>query len=268
MTSEDEDFVSMCGHSLNEAEENPIFIHDCHKFSIHRKNWFKKYYDKGFRVKVALVDKVQAGFLYIMPIEICPWGPLGKDLLVVPCLAINKPYKGKGIGKALLKEAEAEVKKQGKKGRAIVAYEWHDDFWFIPAQFFKKNGYLEIDSRIIDSEGSKEIMMWNLFDSTAQKPEFLQGNYQYKPINNKVVVDLFFNTFCETSNIEAGRVREVVKEFGNDVILNEYSADNRKELLSHQIPRAIYINGKQIFWGYEAPREGIRTAIKNAFTNS
>ncbi|TFF86053.1 MAG: N-acetyltransferase, partial [Promethearchaeota archaeon] len=194
--------------------------------------------------------------------------PLGKDLLVVPCLAINKPYKGKGIGKALLKEAEAEVEKQGKKGIVVVAYEWHDDFWFIPAQFFKKNGYLEINRRTIDSEGSKEIMMWKLVDLTAEKPDFLQRNYKYKPIKNKVVVDLFFNTFCETSNIEARRVREVVEEFGNDVILREYSADNRKELLTHQIPRAIYINGKQIFWGYEAPREGIRTAIENAFRNT
>jgi hypothetical protein len=56
----------------------------------------------------------------------------------------------------------------------------------------------------------------------------------------------------------------VVEEYGDDVVLREYSADDREQLLHHQIPRAIFVNGKEIFWGYEAPREGIREAVNNA----
>jgi len=80
----------------------------------------------------------------------------------------------------------------------------------------------------------------------------------------KVAVDLFWQTFCETSWIEAQRVREVSAEFGDAVALREYPVDDRAVLLRHQIPRAIYVNGRQIDWGYEAPREGIREAISRA----
>ena len=72
------------------------------------------------------------------------------------------------------------------------------------------------------------------------------------------------HTFCETSDIEAQRVREVVEEFGDRVVLREYSADDRAMLLCHQIPRGIFVNGKEIGWGHEAPREGIRNAISQA----
>ncbi len=38
----------------------------------------------------------------------------------------------------------------------------------------------------------------------------------------------------------------------------------RDMLLRYQIPRAIFINGKEIGWGYEAPKEGVRDAITEA----
>jgi thiol-disulfide isomerase/thioredoxin len=98
-------------------------------------------------------------------------------------------------------------------------------------------------------------------------PKFLEPNYQFKPIADKVVVDLFWNTFCETSNIEAQRVREVVTEFRDLVVLHEYCADNQTTLFRYQTPRGIFINGKEIFWGYEAPKEGIRGAISQALRN-
>ena len=44
-------------------------------------------------------------------------------------------------------------------------------------------------------------------------------------------------------------------------MLHEYGSDDPTTLLGYQIPRAIYINGKPIGWGYEAPKEGIREAI-------
>jgi len=39
-------------------------------------------------------------------------------------------------------------------------------------------------------------------------------------------------------------------------------------LLCYQIPRAIYVNGSEIGWGYEAPKDGIREAIQRAMTES
>lgn len=264
MNAEDEEFVSMCGHSKKEAIDNPEFINDCIKYSNQRKKWFKEKYSQGFRAKVALLDSIPVGFLYVMPIEICPWGPIGEELLVVPCLNTKNQYTGKGIGKKLLTAAEKEVESQGKKGIVIIGYQWKDDFWFMPASYFEKCGYQEV-KRVENPEGNyEEVMLVKSVDSTAKIPEFLVRNYSYEPILEKVVIDLFFNTFCETSTIEAWRVREVAEEFRDAVVLREYSADDREQFFIHQIPRAIFVNGKEISWGYEAPREGIRNAIQEA----
>jgi hypothetical protein len=52
-----------------------------------------------------------------------------------------------------------------------------------------------------------------------------------------------------------------VEEFGDAVVLREYSADDRTTLLNYQLPRGIFVNGEEIGWGYEAPKNGIRNAI-------
>ena len=72
----------------------------------------------------------------------------------------------------------------------------------------------------------------------------------------KEIVDRIFR--------EAERVREVAAEFGDKVVLNEYPAHERETLLRYQYPRGIFANGKEIFWGYEAPKEGISEAIERA----
>jgi ribosomal protein S18 acetylase RimI-like enzyme len=79
-----------------------------------------------------------------------------------------------------------------------------------------------------------------------------------------VKIDLFWNRFCQTSNIEARRVREVAAEFGEKAALADYDADDRGILRQYQLPRAIFIDGNEIGWGYEAPRNGIRNAIARA----
>jgi thiol-disulfide isomerase/thioredoxin len=248
MDKTSEYFVSTCSH-INESEE----IDACSK---RRTAWFKKMERKGLKIKVAFFDKNPAGFLYLMPIEVSPWGPIGKGLLVIPCLYVLNKNQKNGLGKILIQEAEKEAKKQKKKGIVIFGYYW--DFWFMPAAFFEKLGYKVAQKR------GKEAILWKVFDFSAEVPKFLESKYEFKPIQGKVVVDLFYNTFCQTSNIEAERVKEIAKEFGNKVVLNEYGADDQKILSLYQVPRGIFIDGKEIGWGYEAPKEGIREAINQA----
>lgn len=253
-------FVGACTH-VGESDE----IDACAKRRI---KWFRDMHKKGLRVKVALLDDSPVGFLYVMPIEICPWGPLGKDLMVIPCLFVLNQEKNQGAGSAMIAEAEEEARRLRKK--AIVTTGYYSDFWFMPAGFFEKYGFSPLGKiREVTSEGekeylSKEALLWKVFDSSAEAPQFLRINYQFKPIAGKVVVDLFWNAFCQTSNIEAQRVREVVAEFGAAVVINEYPADDSTILQRHQIPRGIFINGKEIGWGYEAPKDGIRKAISQA----
>lgn len=81
------------------------------------------------------------------------------------------------------------------------------------------------------------------------------------------MVDLFWNAFCQTSVIEAQRVREVCREFGDRVSLREFRAEDHDVLLQHQVSRAIYVNGEDIGWAYEAPKDGIREAIERALSS-
>ncbi|MFX0097467.1 MAG: GNAT family N-acetyltransferase [Candidatus Hodarchaeota archaeon] len=250
-------FVSTCSH-VNESDE----IDSCAK---KRLTWLNKMHEKGLRVKVAFLAGEPAGFLHLIPIEHSIWGPIGKDLMVLPCMYVLEEQKTKGLGKALLQAAEEETKKQGKK--ALVTYGYYGDFWFMPASFFEKHGFSAVALRKVVRQGEKdfldeEVILWKVFDETAESPQFLTPRFEFRPVEGKVVVDLFSDVFCK--EMEAQRVREVVKEFGDKAILNEYPAENRGILLQYQIFRAIFVNGKEIGWGYEAPREGIRKAIKEA----
>jgi len=254
MEGSDEYFVGTCTHT-NESEEMDLCAGK-------RLAWLKAMHEKGLRVKVAAFGGQRAGFLHVIPIEHCPWGPLGRDLLVIPCLYVAN--KGHGVGKALLAAAEEEVKQQGRKGIVTIGY--YHDFWFMPASFFEANGFLKCaasgDTRF-DVE-HKAAVLWNVSDEHTETPSLLKPNYKFGPIRGKVVIDLFWNDFCQTSNIEAQRVREVAAEFGDSMVLNEYSADDRPALLHHQIARGIFVNGGEIGWGYEAPKDGIREAVIRA----
>jgi len=248
MTRDDVYYVSTCSH-VHESDE----IDRCGRA---RAVYLEEARAQGARVKVVLLDGRQVGLIYLLPIEMCPWGPLGEGLMVIPCLFVQHRWTGMGLGRALLDAAEEEARQQGMQG--IVTEAFHHDSWFMPASFFERNGYTEVGRQ------GTSALLWKPFSPTATLPRHLEPRYQFQPVPGRVVIDLFWQTFCETSWIEAQRVREVAAEFGDAVLLREYPADDRATLMRYQIPRAIYVNGKQIDWGYEAPREGIREAIRAA----
>jgi GNAT superfamily N-acetyltransferase len=248
MQEADEYFASTCSHVQESAEID--------RAAEKRLAWFHEMQQQGLSIKIAHMSEQPIGMLYLIPIKHSPWGPLGQDLLVIPCLFVMNEAQGDGAGEALMQAAEDEAARQKTKGLVTTAYD--HDFWFMPMSFFEAHGFTEADRQ------GNTVLMWKNFDPAAQSPQLLKANYAFTPVPGKVVVDLFWTLFCQTSAIEAQRVREVVTEFGDDVVLREYQAEARETLLNYQIPRAIYVNGKEIGWGYEAPKEGIRTAIERA----
>ncbi|MBN2582232.1 MAG: GNAT family N-acetyltransferase [Planctomycetes bacterium] len=252
MQAEDEYFVATCSHVSESAE-----IDAC---GVRRSEWLRDHYDRDVRVQVALADGRHVGFAFVLPIELSPSGPLGRDLAVLPCLWVLPKEKGQGAGRALLGAAEEETRRQNRKALCTTAYT--GDSWFMPASFFERHGYT-----VVAQEG-KSRLMWKVFDDSAEPPVPFKPRYTFEPIAGKVVVDLFWSPFCQTTDIEAQRVREVAAEFGDAVVLREQSSDDREALLCHQVSRAIYVNGREIGWGYEAPREGIREAIEKALADT
>jgi len=254
MSDTDKYFVGTCTH-VNDTPE-VVSRSEIDSAAERRICWLQSLYSKGVRTKVAYLNDEPVGFMHLIPIEICPWGPIGKDLLVIPCLVVLSKVGKRGIGRRLIACAEEETLRQGLKGLVTIGY--YHSHWFMPAAFFEKCGFKVVKRK------DDEAILWKVYDSSAKEPIMLTPKYRFESHPNKVKVDLFWNTFCPTSYIEAQRVREVAEEFGDRVSLNEYCADEREILLRYQIDRGIFINGKKIWYGYEAPRKGIREAILKA----
>lgn len=248
MRSEDEEFVGSCTH----IDETAEYTASCQR----RVPWLRDRYEQGLRVKVALLDGAHAGFLYVMPIELAPWGPVGRDLMSIQCLAIKSEAESRGIGRCLVTAAEKETQIQDRKAITVVAF--YHDFWFMPAPFFEKCGFK------VAVRKEESAILWKVFDSSAEPPLFLDRHYEFAPKYCKVIIDLFWSRSCLTTDTEAERVREVVDEFDDSVLLREYCSDDPEIRLKYGIFRAIFVNGKEVGWGYEAPRNGLRRKIREA----
>ena len=249
LRADDEYFVGTCSHR-NESDEIDAS-------SNRRVAWLEEHHAQGVRAKVALRDGRHAGFLFCMPIEASPWGPRGEDLLVVPCLYVLPHSTDHGIGGALLEAAEQEARDQGLAGIVLQAIQL-EGWWFMPAAYFEARGWQPAAHR-----GATRLL-WKAFAEGAEPPRLLQPAYVFEPTPGRVVVDLFWNRFCLTSDVEAQRVRDVVGEFGEQAVLKEHPAEPAEAVAVHGIPRAIYVDGQEVSWGYEAPRDGLRDAIRRA----
>ncbi|UCF10363.1 MAG: GNAT family N-acetyltransferase [Candidatus Bipolaricaulota bacterium] len=255
MRPEDEYFVATCSHTYESEEIDSA--------AGRRRELFASLRRRGARFKVALLDGEPVGFAYGLPIEHASWGPLGDGLVAVPCLCVTDIATGRGLGRRLLEAIEDDARRKGRLGMTVIAYRGlYGAEWFMPATYFERLGF-----EVVVEKGST-VLLWKPFAASAVPPQLLEPEYTYQPIPGKVVIDLFWNGFCQTSAIEAQRVRDIAAEFEGKVVLNEYCAEDRDQLLCHQIPRAIFVNGVEIGWGYEAPREGIRRAIEQALAEA
>ena len=254
MQAEDEYFVTTCSH-VGESSE----IDHC---AEHRRQRFNLMKSEGSLFKVALLDDEHVGFAYGIPIEHSPWGPIGHSLMVIPCLYVLPRWTSSGVGKALIESIEANARAANYHAVTITAYrDMPGADWFMPAAYFEFRDYEPVESR------GREVLLWKPLLPDAVPPHFLQPHYVFEPIEGIVVVDLFWNSFCLTSVIEAKHVREVCLEYDDRVLLREFRAEDREILLAFQISRAIYINGREVGWGFEAPKLGIREAIEQALSS-
>lgn len=253
LTDEYMHFVAACTHIDAHDEETE-------RVSRVRESWLRDKLTKGLKVKVALDKGTTVGFAHCLPIELGTWGMAGRDLMTVPCLTLRyrRVYdreQGSGVGKALMEAVEAEAKKN-KKGVAVLCYD--NDFWFMPYAFFRKLGYKEVAR-----QGETVIVLkaWEDVEPLVMH----KLNYEFTPIKGKVVVDAFWHPICATYICEIQRVREVCAEYGDKVILNEYNCGVKDILDKYQTSRALFFNGKYKCWGHEAPRDGLRKVIDQAF---
>ena len=234
-------YVACCAQTDKGAEwEQAAKLHE---------DWMRKTLTRsGMRVKVALDGDQPIGFLFLLPVERTSWYVAGQELATVQCLNVEEEYRGRGVGEQLLVAAE-ETARAFARGMAVIAYEPSD--WFLPASFFRAQGYRDVERR------GSSVLMFKPFEEGAQAPRFVPRQYRApRLVPGRVIVETFWSPQCLTTALDIVHVREVCAEFGDDVMLREYDATMPGMRERFGIPRALYIDGVEKGWGYELPTEG------------
>jgi len=223
----------------------------------HKKVWFNKMKDKGLRVKLAIDDRREVGgMIQYVPVEYSFID--GEDIYFILCIWVHGHKKGrgnfqkKGMGKALLQAAEADVKARGAKGMA--AWGLCLPFW-MKASWFKKQGYTKVDRQGI------QALLFKPFADDALPPTWIRRKKKPMLIPGRVTVTAFLNGWCPAQNMVCERARRAVSEFGSEVVFQQIDTFERKVFLEWGIADALFIDNKQVWTGPPPTYEKIKRLI-------
>ena len=250
MTPDDEAYAGTCSHVGESAETDAA--------GAERVAWLRTRYDSGVRMKVALLAGVPSGLACLHPSEAAPTGPDAPGLLVLSCLWVPPAGGRRGVGNALIEAALAEARQQGRLGLVTVAYANSD--WFMPAAYFARHGFV-----VADTAGDA-VAAWRPLDAATQPPRLSPRRYTFEPPARRLAVDLYWSPACLTMVVEARRVRAVAAEFGDQLELREHRTDDPSVRAATGIARGIFVNGREVGWGYAAPTEALRETFATALS--
>ena len=229
----------------------------------HKELWYGKMKDKGLRVKLAVDDNGQAGgMIQYLPIELSTTD--GKDLYFVNCIWVHGYKQGRGnfqkagMGQALLKAAEDDVRSLGAKG--IAAWGLMLPFW-MKAAWYKKHGYKKADRNGIS------LLVWKPFANDAQPPKWIKQKAKPQKKPGVVTVTSFINGWCPAQNLTHERAKRAAGELGGKVIFETVDTLDRKIFLQWGISDGLFIDGKQANTGPPPSYQKIRRMIENKVKN-
>lgn len=225
----------------------------------HKCNWYHKMKDRGLGVKLAIDDNGQVGgMIQYVPIEYSP--AEGKDLYFIKCIWVHGykagrgNFQGKGMGKALLQAAEADVKARGAKG--IVAWGISMPFW-MKASWYKKQGYKKID------KSSMQVLLWKPFTDEAIVPKWVSQVKSPKVNMNpgKITVTAFINGSCPVQNAVFEKAKRAAEEIGDKVVFLPINTFDRDVFFKWGISDGLFIEDKEVSTGAPLSYEKIYELI-------
>ncbi|OGU55804.1 MAG: hypothetical protein A2V66_01315 [Ignavibacteria bacterium RBG_13_36_8] len=222
----------------------------------HKELWYHKMKDKGLRVKIAVEDDKVCGMIQYLPIENSFIE--GRDLYFIKCIWVHGYKQGignfqkKGIGTALLKTAEEDVRSLNAKG--IVA--WGLSLpWWMRASWFKKRGFKNVDKK------DMTVLLWKPFTEDAAPPKWIREKKKPVKEKGKVTVTAFINGWCPAMNLSYERAKKAASEFGDKVEFKEIPTFSRDTFLEWGISDALFIDNKRVRTGPPPSYEKIRRKI-------
>ena len=222
----------------------------------HKELWCGEMKDLGLRVKLAIDGNKVCGMIQYIPVEYS--NVEGKNLYFIQCIWVHSYKKGvgncqkKGIGKALLRAAEDEVKSLGAKG--VAAWGLSLPFW-MKASWFKKQGYIKVD------KNGMAVLLWKPLADDAIPPKWIKEKKKPPKKEGIVTVTSFINGWCTAQNMVFERAKRAASEFDDLVEFQEIHTFDRDVFLEWGISDALFIDGKQIRTGPPPSYEKIRKKI-------
>jgi len=228
----------------------------------HKECWYNRMKDKNLGVKLAKDKNGEiGGMIQYIPIEHS--FVEGKDLYFIPCIWVHGHKQGRGsfqrggMGKALLKAAEEDVKNRGARG--IAAWGLSLPIW-MKASWFKKQGYKKIDKK------GMQVLLWKPFSSDAVPPKWVKQQKKPEPIPGKVLVTAFVDGWCQVMNIVHERAKRAAAELGDQVVFQVIDTSDREVFKEWGISDAVFIDDKELRSGpppsYEKVKKRIAKKVK------
>jgi ribosomal protein S18 acetylase RimI-like enzyme len=224
-----------------------------------KEDWYNNMKSKGLRVKLVQNEQgIVGGMIQYFPIE-NSWVD-GKDLYFISCIWVHPNKRGvgsfqnKGFGKALLNAAVEDSKALGSKG--IVAWGTSLPTW-MRATWYKKQGFVQTDS----TGFLGDVLLWKKFSDDAIPPKWIKPKEKPGHTDKKVHITCLSNGWCTAMNLACSRTRDVAKEFGDNVFMNEVDTKEAENKQAWGRPDALFIDGKKIGMGPPPSKEKLREII-------
>ncbi len=224
-----------------------------------RKEWIKQMMNKGLRILIAIeepkvaIDSLEAknarfkdmavrgkfpkGLLEYVPIEFASEPVKGGKSLFINCLWIVPPFWHRKVARALMESFIEKAKAYG--GASVLAYEgdkWFGFFPYIPASFFRKFGFEEVDR-----DESRILLYLNY--GADEKPTLIRPKKRGVK-SDKIVVDVYYNSQCPWSGWMVDKIKQSIKKY--DAVVNVINTDDRKVIEEYGISRGVSLNGVPI----------------------
>lgn len=196
--------------------------------------------------EMAIRGKFPKGLIEYLPIEHTIEPVIGKRGLFINCLWIVPPFWNGGIASALMERAIERAKATG--GISVLAYDrdkWLGFFNYMPAGFFKKFGFTEVER-----DGSRVLLY---LDCGAEAPpSLISPKNVHMPDRDKPLVTILYNSQCPWSEWLAGNVKKNIRKNIADVEL--IITDDRAVVEKYGVSKGVLVNGRPIIkriasWG-------------------
>jgi hypothetical protein len=230
-----------------------------------KEKWYRKMKSEGLRVKLALTEnKFIDGMIEYMPVEYACVE--GSSLYIVNCIWVHGytgkgrgNRQGKGIGKALLKAAEDDVKMLGMDGLAVWGIS--EEIW-MNATWYQKQDYEKVD------QTGWFVLLWKRFSDRAIPPKWRKGQFQQELVPGKVKVTSFFSGQCCSENSVYWAAKKAAGEYGDKVIFEVIDMSQAENREKYGFGWRLYVNGENLFTGYPPSYEHIKAKIEEKLKKS